>query len=111
MQESPQGKMLPLELEIKSRAAPLTTHFHSYYRRQHAAHIAMTSTLEERVDQARTLLCEGASLLVCQEHQVLPPPLHTALPTTRFHQCLAKFDRALQLAPHLRAHAVSSAPP
>lgn len=101
----------------KSRAAPLSTHSlasPSYYLQQahhDDARIAMTSTLEERVDQARTLLCEGASLLVCQEQQqqqVLPPPLHTGpLPTTRFHQCLDKFDRALQLAPHLRAHAVS----
>lgn len=56
---------------------------------------------EERVDQARSLLCEGASLLV--QGQGISSTID---PTRRLHQCLDKFDRALRLAPHLRAHAV-----
>lgn len=55
---------------------------------------------EERVDYARSLLCEGASLLVQGQ------AAHSAITTRHLHQCLDKFDRALRLAPHLRAHAV-----
>lgn len=70
--------------------------------------MSSTPSLEERVDQARTLLCEGASLLICQEQEGLPMSTYApALTSTRLHECLDKFDRALQLAPHLRAHAVS----
>lgn len=54
---------------------------------------------EERVDYARSLLCEGASLLVQGQ------AAHSAITTRHLHQCLDKFDRALRLAPHLRAHA------
>jgi len=56
---------------------------------------------DERVDLARGLLCEGASLLVQTQEStdIIDSSRH-------LQQCLDKFDCALRLAPHLRAHAV-----
>ncbi|EKU22217.1 hypothetical protein NGA_0203900 [Nannochloropsis gaditana CCMP526] len=55
---------------------------------------------DERVDRARGLLCEGASLLVQTQEStdIIDSSRH-------LQQCLDKFDCALRLAPHLRAHA------
>ena len=70
--------------------------------------------LEERVDAAQSLLCEGACLLVDQQQVPLQQQQEEEEETqetemdaaARYRLCMHKFDRALLLAPHLRSQAV-----